>query len=345
MGTKLKEIIQKKEISLDELRNKKLAVDSFNVLYQFLSSIRQRDGSLLTDSHGNVTSHLVGLFSRTTKLMQYGIMPAFVFDGKAPEMKWRETERRAGVKAEAKLRYEEAAKKEDIEEMKKYASRTTKLTKEMVEDAKKVVEELGLPVIQAPSEGEAQAAYMVNKGELWGEVSQDYDCLLFGVKKLLQNLTISEKKKLPGKLSYENIRPQLIELEPNLNELGINQEQMIMIGILVGTDYNPSGIKGVGPKNALKLVKEYNGRFDNMFDKLEWSKYFDFSWKEVYELIKNMPVTDEYELKWKDINKERIIKLLVDKHDFGLERVESTLEKLKKFGEQKKQTGLGAWAK
>jgi flap endonuclease-1 len=118
-----------------------------------------------------------------------------------------------------------------------------------------------------------------------------------------------------------------------------------MVGILVGTDYNPGGIKGVGPKNALKLVKEYKGRFDGMFEKLEWGKYFDFSWKEVYDLIKNMPVTDKYELKWKDINKEKIIGHLVDKHDFSLERVESTLEKLKKFGEQKKQTGLGAWAK
>ncbi len=345
MGTKLKEIIQKKEISLEELRNKKLAVDSFNVLYQFLSSIRQRDGSLLTDSHGNVTSHLVGLFSRTTKLMQYGIMPAFVFDGKPPKMKWMEAERRAGVKADAKLKYEEAVKKEDVEEMKKYASRTSKLTDEMIEDAKKIVEALGLPVIQAPSEGEAQAAYMVNKEDLWGEVSQDYDCLLFGVKRLLQNLTISEKKKLPGKLNYEKISPRFIELEPNLKELGINQEQLIMIGILVGTDYNPGGIKGVGPKNALKLVKEYNGRFDDLFDKLEWGKYFNFSWKEVYGLIKNIPITDKYELKWKNINKEGVIKLLVDEHDFSLERVESTLEKLKKFGEQKKQIGLGAWAK
>lgn len=345
MGTKLKEIIIKKEISLDELKNKKLVIDSFNVLYQFLSSIRQRDGSLLTDSHGNVTSHLVGLFSRTTKLMQYGIKPAFVFDGKAPEMKWREAERRAGVKAGARLKYEEAAKKEDVEEMKKYASRTSKLTNEMVEDAKKVIESLGLPVIQAPSEGEAQAAYIVNKGDAWAEVSQDYDCLLFGVKRLLQNLTISEKKKLPGKLSYENISPQLIELEPNLKEMGINQEQMVVMGVLIGTDYNLGGIKGIGPKNALKLVKEYKGRYDDMFKKLEWGKYFDFPWKEVYDLIKNMPVTDDYELKWKDINKEKIVKHLVDKHDFSIERVESTLEKLNKFGEQKKQTGLGSWVK
>lgn len=345
MGTKLKEIIQKKEISLEELKNKKLVIDTYNILYQFLSSIRQRDGSLLTDSHGNVTSHLVGMFSRTCKLMQYGIKPAFVFDGKPPKMKWMEAERRAEAKAEAKLRYEEAVKKEDIEDMKKYAARTSKLTKEMIDDSRKMIEALGLPTIQAPSEGEAQAAFIVNRGDAWAEVSQDYDCLLFGVKRLLQNLTISEKKKLPGKLSYEKITPQLIELEPNLKHMGIDQEQLIIIGILVGTDYNPGGVKGIGPKNALKLVKEYKGRYDELFKEVKWSDYFEFSWKEVYALINEMPVTDDYELKWENINKEKIFKLLVDEHDFSPERVESTLEKLKKFKEEKKQAGLGTWVK
>ena len=176
MGTKLKDLVVKKEISINDLSQKKLVVDTYNMLYQFLATIRTYDGSQLTDSHGNITSHLTGLFSRTTNLTQQGLKLAFVFDGKPPILKKAEQERRKEAKEKAQEEYEIAKEREDVEGMKKYAARTSRLTPEMVEEAKKLVHALGLPVVDAPSEGEAQAARMVNQGDAYAEISQDYDC-------------------------------------------------------------------------------------------------------------------------------------------------------------------------
>ena len=343
MGTKLKDLVVRKEISIEDLSGKKLVVDSFNVLYQFLSSIRQRDGSLLTDSKGNVTSHLVGLFSRTSKLMSQNVKLAFAFDGEVPKLKAKERQRRAGIKAEAIKEYKIAKEREDVEEMKKWAMRTTLLTGDMVKEAKELISAMGMPVIQALSEGEAQAARIVNNGDAYAVVSQDYDTLVFGTPRLIQNLTISEKRKMPGKLGYNIIKPEMIDLKDTLKSLDINQDQLIALAMLVGTDYNIGGIKGIGPKNALKLVKKFDNKFDALFKEAKWGDSFDFEWKEVFDLLKHMPVTDKYELEWKAPDRDKIIKLLVDKHDFSLERVEKTLSEIIKNKETKQQSGLKKW--
>ena len=136
MGTDLKDIANREEIEFSDLAGKKLVVDSMNVIFQFLSSIRQMDGSLLTDSKGRTTSHLIGLFSRMTRLKKLGIDLAFVFDGKKPDLKKKEVERRAELKKQAQAEYEIAKEREDVEAMKKYASRTSALTKEMIEESK-----------------------------------------------------------------------------------------------------------------------------------------------------------------------------------------------------------------
>lgn len=345
MGTNIREIVIKKDVSFGELKGKVLLVDAYNVLYQFLSSIRQADGTLLKDSHGSTTSHLSGLFSRTSRLMGYGIKLAFVFDGKAPQLKHREIERRAELKEEAEKRYKEAEKEENLEEMKKYASRTSRLTKEMVEEAKELISALGCPIIQAPSEGEAQAAYMVKEGKAFAVVSEDYDSLLYGSPKMIKNLTISGRKKEKGKLSYESITPTMIDLKENLGEWGIGQGQLIALAMLVGTDFNPGGIKGIGQKKALKLVKEYGDGIENLerlFNDLgkEKEEGLSFEWKEVYNVISEMPHTDEFWLVWKGINREKVIDILVKRHDFSMERIESTLSKLEEDKSTREQKGL-----
>jgi flap endonuclease-1 len=341
MGTDLKDIAVKKDIEFNDLNGKKLVVDAMNVIFQFLSSIRQMDGSLLMDSKGRTTSHLVGLFSRMTRLKKMGIDLAFVFDGKKPDLKKKEVERRAELKKQAQVEYEIAKEREDIESMKKYAKRTSVLTKEMIEESKELLEGLGFPVIQAPSEGEAQAAHMVKQGNFYAEVSQDYDCLLFGVPRMIQNLTISERKKSKNKLSYEKVHPVLVELKETLLQSELTQDQLIVMGILVGTDFNIGGVKGIGPKNALKLVKKYGKDFDSLFKEVEWNKNFDFGWEIVFDTIKNMPVTDDYELTWKSVDRSRIINLLVEKHEFSRERVEKTLDELEEQTKKGKQKGLG----
>jgi len=341
MGTKIKDIIVKKDIEIDDLKNRILVVDSFNVLYQFLTSIRQRDGTLLMDSNGNVTSHLTGLFSRSVKLMEKGLKLAFVFDGKPPELKNRERERRRGLKEEAKQMYESAKEKEDVEGMRKFAARTTVLTKEMIEEAKELIGALGLPIINAPSEGEAQAAHIVSKGDAFAAVSQDYDCLLFGVPKLVRNLTVSEKKKMPNRLSYETVKPEMVDLAENLNSLGINQDQLVVLGMLVGTDYNPRGIRGIGQKNALKLVKKHGTDFNSLFNEVEWSRSIDVPWIEIFNTIKEIPTTDDYKLNWDSLNKEKVIEVLCEKHDFSKERIEKSLERFENEQKGKCQKGLG----
>ncbi len=339
MGVALKDLIIRKEIKIEDLKGKVLVVDSYNVLYQFLTTIRQRDGSLLTDSKGNVTSHLAGLFTRTTNLMRRGLKLVFVLDGEVPELKKEERMRRKEVKKVAKKNYEIAKKRKDLAEMRKYAVRTTVLTDQMIEDAKELIAALGLPMVQAPSEGEAQAAYMVNKGDAYAAVSQDFDSLLFGAPRLVQNLTISARRKMPGVLSYRTVKPCIINLAENLNTLKIDQDHLIALGMLIGTDYNVGGIKGIGPKNALKLVKLFENDFDGLFKHVHWENFFDVRWQDVFYMFKRVPVEKKYKIKFQKVDVERILHLLCEKHDFGKERVFQILKKFK-AEEDKKQKSL-----
>ncbi len=336
MGLPIKDLIISKEIDFVNLSGKIVVIDSFNLLYQFLTTIRQRDGGLLTDKKGNVTSHLTGLFFRLANFLEKNIKPAFVFDGEAPKLKQEERKRREKLKEIAKKEYEIAKERGDIKGMKKYAGRTTKLTPDMVTEAKKLIKAFGCPVIQAPSEGEAQAAYIVKKEDAFAAVSQDFDTLLYQTPKLIRNLSIAGKRKKTSKLGYTTIKPEIISHSDNLNNLGIDNDQLIVLSMLAGTDYNIGGVKGIGPKKAYELVKKYKKDFKKIFEIALWNDFFDIPWTEVFYLFKNMPVTDDYELLWCDVKKEEIKKLLCDEHDFSFERIESTINK---FG-PKKQKGL-----
>ncbi|MEK6967978.1 MAG: flap endonuclease-1 [Nanoarchaeota archaeon] len=339
MGVKLTEILPSHELEFDDLKGKIIVIDGFLVLYQFLTSIRQQDGTPLLDSKGRVTSHLQGLFARTTNMMQKGIKLAFVFDGQAPILKKKIQEARSKIKKEAMKNFEEAEQEQNIELMKKYAGRTARLTPEMVEESKNLLAALGIPWVQAPSEGEAQAAAIVSNGDAYAVGTQDADALLFGAPCLIKNLTISEKKKTPNKLSFISIKPTKIVLAEVLASLEVTQDQLIAMGMLVGTDYNPGGIKGIGAKKALKLVKEHIS-LANLFTSVSWEKHFDFSWKEVFDTIKNIPITNEYSLKWKNHDQQEIIKILCVEHDFSQERIITALQKINNGGQQ----GLERWA-
>lgn len=327
MGTAITNILTIKEINISHLSNKVLVVDGQNMLYQFLTSIRQQDGSLLTDSKGQVTSHLIGLIARVTNFMSKKLKLVFVFDGTVPELKHKELQKRKQNKIHAEKKYQEAKSAENIEEMKKFASRTTRLTKEMVEEAKLLLNAIGIPVIQAPSEGEAQAAHMVAKGDAYAIVSQDADSLLFGATKVVRNLNVSGRRKYGS--TYKSISPEIIDLSENLNNLGIDRNQLIILSMLVGTDYNIRGIKGIGPKKALKLVKEIKDK-EKLFEEVKWDENFEISWEKVYETLNTVPVTDDYVIEWKNFDKEKITELLVKKHDFSEDRVNGLFEKLEK---------------
>ena len=341
MGCNLKDLLVRKTIALEELHGKTLIVDGYNLLYQFLTTIRGPDGSPLTDQEGNVTSHLVGLFSRTTKLLAAGIKLAFVFDGKPPALKLHEQQRRRRLKEDAAEKYESAVNAEDLEGMKKYGGRTAYLTQEMVGEAKQLIRALGCPVIDALSEGEAQAAFMLDKENAYAVVSQDFDALLFGAGKVIRNLSIVGKRKKMGKLGFEIVQPEIIDLAENLNALSIDRSQLIAVAMLIGTDFNVGGIPGIGPKNAIKKVQEFKHDFKALFESVAWEKFFDVSWKEVLDVFEHMPHTDTYSFQWSPPNLEEIKILLVDQHNFSQDRVTSSLTKFKKETVSKVQKGLG----
>lgn len=343
MGLQLKDLVVKETITLRQLQGKILAIDSYNILYQFLTSIRSPDGTVLTNSQGQVTSHLIGLFSRTTALMEAGIKVAFVFDGKPPQLKQKTWEKRKAAKKIARQQLQEAILAEDQQSMKKYAARTAKLTTEILNDAKTLIAALGLPIIDAPAEGEAQAAYMVKKGDAFACVSQDYDNLIFNCPTLLRNLSLAGKRKKKGAYGYVTVQPEIIRLSVVLKDLAISHEQLVWLAILMGTDYNPGGIKGIGPKTALKLVKKFP-KPELLFSEVEWeSHYPDLSWKELITTIVNMPVTDNYALEWKSPDEDQLRKLLVNQFEFSEERISKKLEAIKQLQGKATQKGLSSF--
>jgi len=326
MGVNLKDILPRKEISFKELKGRRIAIDAMNALYQFMAIIRQRDGELLQDSKGRVTSHISGLFYRTINLLEYGIFPVYVFDGEPPKLKEKTLEKRKEAKEKAISKLKRAKIEGKEEEIRKYAQATVRFTGDMIEESKRLLEYMGIPYVQAPSEGEAQASHMTMKGDVWATGSQDFDSLLFGAPRLIRNLTISGRRKLPGKDVYREILPEIIFLDESLEKNGITREQLVEIGILVGTDFN-EGIKGVGPKKALNMVK--NGEFKN--------------YEEIKEIFLTPEVTDDYSIKFKDPSENQIIEFLCEERDFSHERVKRALERLKKALSSFKQVSLDSY--
>ena len=342
MGVNLSELVEKQEISLDFLSGKKVGIDSYNMLYQFLASIRGADGLPLADSHGNVTSHLTGLFYRTINLVDMGIKPVFVFDGVPSKLKAETLRKRKAIRTDAMEKSSTALKEGNLLEAQKFGSRALKMTPEMIVEAKELLSLMGVPVVESPQEGEAQASVMVSRGQLFGVVSQDFDCLLFGATHLFRNVGITGKRKVAGKNFYVEVKPQHIELESALNQLGLSRQKLIWLGLLVGTDFNEK-FPRIGPKTALKLVKEKNS-FEEIISETKHEPGFDY--KEIEELFTH-PVSVEVPLKQLDAKspeRDKVIEFLVEKHDFSKDRVSSTLDSfIKKKDEIEKQKSLGAW--
>jgi len=338
MGVDISDIIVSHELKFSELKGKIIAIDAYNSLYQFLSIIRQPDGTPLRDHLGRVTSHLSGLLYRTANYLAEGIKPVYVFDGRSPELKMRTVEERMRIRMAAKEEWEKALKEGKIEEARTKAQQASYLSKEMVKEAKRLLNYMGIPWIQAPSEGEAQAAYMVSRGDAYASASQDFDSLLFGTLRLVRNMALTGRRKLPRKNVYVEVKPEIIVLEENLNKLGITREQLIDIGILVGTDYN-TGIKGIGPKTALKLIKKYGSLEKVMKEKGVVIENYE----EIRKIFLNPPVVSDYTLLWRDINEDALIDFLCREHDFSKDRVMSAVEKMRMFKKYREQRSLDAW--
>ena len=342
MGVNLRDLVPKTVVKLEDLGGKSMAIDAYNALYQFLAIIRQPDGTPLKDSGGRVTSHLSGLLYRTSNLVEMGIKPIYVFDGKPPSLKEVEIQRRAKIKQDAQVRYERAIKEGKIEEARTYAQATSKLKDYMTEDSKKLLNLMGIPWIQAPSEGEAQAAHLAKRGDADYCASQDYDSLLFGAPKLVRNVTISGKRRLPSKNVVIDVVPEIVELERVLKGCGISYEQLVDVGILIGTDFNPDGIEGLGPKTALKLVKEY-GTLENALPHIKNAK-FPAEPRRIREIFLNPPITNNYRVEWKEPDLEGIVNFICRERDFSEDRVRKSVERMQKgLTQAKGKSTLDKW--
>ena len=342
MGVNLRGLVPKTTVDFKSLSGKSVAIDAYNALYQFLAIIRQPDGTPLKDMSGRITSHLSGLFYRTTKLVEMGVKVAYVFDGAPPALKEVEIKRRAKVKAEALVKYEQAIKEGKMEQARSYAQMTSKLKDYMPDDSKRLLTELGVPWIQAPSEGEAQAAYLTMKGDADYCGSQDYDSLLFGAQALVRNVTISGRRKLPRKNVYVEVVPEIMKLDHVLKELDLTREQLIDVAMLVGTDFNPEGVKGIGPKTAVKLIKKH-GCIEEALPELK-DATFPVEPKRIREIFLHPKVTDNYKLEWKQPNSDGVIQFLCRERDFSEDRVSRSLKKMTEgMKEAKSKTTLESW--
>ncbi len=325
-----------------------MAIDAYNTIYQFLSIIRQPDGTPLTDSKGRVTSHLSGILYRTTNLLAYGAIPVFVFDGIPPTLKSKTIAARISRREKAMEEWKEAQAKGMMEEARTHAMASTRITKEIVNSAKELLGYMGMPFIQAPSEGEAQAAYLVEKGMAYASASQDYDSFLFGAELVIRNVTITGKRKLPGKNIFINVKPEKIFLKDILSNFGINRRQLVWAGMLIGTDFN-DGIKGVGPKTALKIVKEAKSiaEVQNMVQ----SKYaVGIEDAEAVEKIFMEPDIDKMDstdfrklLQEASLDRDSLLRFMCNEHGFSEERVEKMISVLAAAKKEKKQKDINSW--
>ncbi|NIO38145.1 flap endonuclease-1 [Candidatus Bathyarchaeota archaeon] len=342
MGVNLRDLVPKTTISLEDLSGKSIAIDAYNALYQFLAIIRQPNGTPLKDSTGRVTSHLSGLLYRTSNLVEVGVRPVYVFDGIPPRLKEVEIQKRSRLKEEARVRYKYALKEGRIEEARMHAQATSRIKDYMARDSKHLLDLMGIPWVQAPSEGEAQAAHMVRRGDADYCASQDYDSLLFGAPQLVRNVTISGRRKLPRKKVYVEVQPEIVDLQQVLEECKITHKQLIDVGILIGTDFNPEGIKGLGPKTALKLIREYR-TLENALVHIENAE-FPVEPEKIRGIFLNPNVIDDYHLDWRKPDWEGTVHFICQKRDFSEDRVRKALNRIQTGIEQLEgKTTLEEW--
>ncbi len=339
MGVDLGELFKKEPCAFEDFRGRIIAIDGHNVLHQFLAIIRQRDGTPLKDAQGRITSHLSGLLYRSANLVEAKIKPVYVFDGKPHPLKARTLAQRRERKEQAEKAWKEALEKGDLETARTKAQQTSRVTEDIIQQSKDLLTALGVPYIQAPSEGEAQGSHMVKKGHAYAVGSQDFDCLLFAAPLLVRNLTSSERRKLPQKNAYTAVHLEMIRLNPGLQTLGLSQEQLIDIAILIGTDFN-EGVRGYGPKKSLQLITK-SGSLEQALPTLQAPDVPSLSEiNEIRSIFLRPTVTDEYALKWSSPDKNAVIRLLCDDFQFSKERVEPILEKFSGIEHINKQKNL-----
>ncbi|MBN1678353.1 MAG: flap endonuclease-1 [Candidatus Thermoplasmatota archaeon] len=339
MGVDISVLVKGRPIKIEDLSGRSVAVDAFNTLYQFLSMIRQPDGTPLMDRDGHVTSHLSGLFHRTAALLEFGIRPVYVFDGKPPELKRKTIEDRRAAKEEAEREWKRALEEGDLKRALSKATRTSRLDSDMIEESLALLDALGVPWIKAPSEGEAQMGFMVRRGDVWAGASQDFDALLFGTPNLVRNLTLASRRRLPSGKTVD-VLPEMVTLAEVLSTLGLTHRQLVDMAVLIGTDFN-EGVRGIGPKKALALMKRL-GDIEGV--QREGKVAVPDEAYEVRRIFLEPEVSEDYSLEWGRVDPEQVRRIMCDRHSFSVDRVDSVLSKVLAKESVRAQKSLDGWS-
>ncbi|KAK7344312.1 hypothetical protein VNO77_13770 [Canavalia gladiata] len=329
-----------KENKFESYFGRKIAVDASMSIYQFLIVVGRSGTETLTNEAGEVTSHLQGMFTRTIRLLEAGMKPVYVFDGKPPDLKKQELAKRLSKRAEATEDLSQAMETANKEEIEKFSKRTVKVTKQHNEDCKRLLRLMGVPVVEAPSEAEAQCAALCKAGKVYAVASEDMDSLTFGAPKFLRHLMDPSSKKVPV---------MEFEVAKILEDLNLTMDQFIDLCILSGCDYCDS-IRGIGGQTALKLVRQH-GSIENILENINKERYQipdDWPYQEARRLFKEpMVITEEEELnlKWSAPDEEGLITFLVNENGFNSDRVTKAIEKIKAAKNKSSQGRLESFFK
>ena len=331
-------ILKREQTSLKALKGTSFAIDASIEIHQFLALVRKRDGTLFTDSQGRVTSHLIGLLTRTSRLVaDFRMRPVFVFDGRPNPLKHRTIATRREVRKKAEVEYAEAISQKDYSKAWSKAVMTGRVTGSVLDDAKKLLALMGIPWLEALEDAEAQASYMAARGDVQAVGSKDYDCLLYGAPILARYLTLTGREWLPAQKRSRPLIPELIRLADNLRILGITREQLVDLAILVGTDFD-EGVKGIGPKKALKLVRDF-GSIEKMPSEITANLN---ELNEVRQVFLKPRVHENYSLKRSAPDHTGLVDFLSKERGFNQQRVERLSERLTKTSNQS-DSGLENW--
>jgi len=345
MGVAIGSLIEdcKKRIDLSEFKGQKFGFDAYNMLYQFVTTIRGIDGEPLKNEKGEITSHYSGIFYRISNVLSNGITPVFVYDGISHELKNKTKQDRRDRRAIAKEKLDKAILEEDIENMNRFARQSATIDGKIIDESKELLEAMGVSCFTAPGEAEAQISYMTANNQVDYCVSQDFDCLLFGSPNLLKNIGASGKRKVPFKKVYIDVYPYILESEQVFSKLEITREKLIWMSMLIGTDFN-NKVEGIGPKTALKLVQENNSFEDILKQLKEKNKEIDFDYKEIQDIFLNPNIEKDPIFEKQTFNRQKIEHILVDKAGFEEKRTINYLNEFeKKRNEVDKQKTLSKW--
>ncbi|MHA2131586.1 MAG: hypothetical protein ACW99L_16595 [Promethearchaeota archaeon] len=335
MGVKLQELIIRKTIDYDVLKGKIVAIDAPNIIMSLFNFTRKdSEGSpagLLLDRTQRPISHLYGILYRVNFYYSKKIFPIFCFDGKVSELKRIITKDKLNDFRFIQKWYQKAIESKNYKLAKEIALGKEYMWQNIINESKQLLGALGVPYIDSPSSAESECAYLVKKGIAHYSNSQDFDSLLFGCPLLVQNLSKSLRRKEQGKWKYTKISPFVINLQKNLKKLEVNQFQLVDLSLLIGTDYFP-GIKGLGPKKSLALIKKYHQIEDIL--KFE-SKKFNFNdlTPEIIKKVRKLFLFPDVnisvqEIRWNPPHKSLALELLCIQHHLNKKRVQTHLDKL-----------------